>query len=72
MPSPAREKSSNGHHPPRVVILGGGYGGVHAALRLQKAARQGKIELSLVSQNNYFLSHPMLAEVRSKPLITPA
>ncbi len=65
MPSPAGETSSGDQPPPRVVILGGGYGGVHAALRLQKAARQGKIELSLVSQNNFFLSHPMLAEVVS-------
>ncbi len=29
---------------PRVVILGGGHGGVYAALELQKAARRGEIE----------------------------
>jgi hypothetical protein len=41
--------------PPRVVILGGGYGGVYAALKLQNAARKGQIELSLVSRDNFFL-----------------
>ena len=46
--------------PPRVVILGGGYGGIYTALKLQKAARRGQIHLSLVSQENYFLAHPML------------
>ena len=71
MSSPPGDNSSNDDHPPRVVILGGGYGGVHAALRLQKAARQGKIELSLVSQDNFFLSHPMLAEVVSGSIEPP-
>ena len=71
MRSPPGDNSSNDDHPPRVVILGGGYGGVHTALRLQKAARQGKIELSLVSQDNFFLSHPMLAEVVSGSIEPP-
>ena len=47
--------------PPRVVILGGGYGGIYAALKLQKAARRGRIHLSLVSEEDYFLAPPMLA-----------
>ncbi len=50
---------------PRVVILCGGYGGVNTALNLQKAARRGQIELSLVSRDNFFLSQPMLAEMVS-------
>ncbi len=54
---------SEDRSPPRVVILGGGYGGVYAALNLQKAARRGQIELSLVSRDNFFLSQPMLAEM---------
>jgi len=57
--------------PPRVVILGGGYGGVYTALKLQKAARRGRIHLSLVSQENYFLAHPMLAEVVSGSIEPP-
>ena len=57
--------------PPKVVILGGGYGGIYTALRLQKAARRGQIHLSLVSQENYFLAHPMLAEVVSGSIEPP-
>ncbi len=49
--------------PPRVVILGGGYGGVYTALSLQRAARRRQIELSLVSRENFFLYQPMLAEI---------
>lgn len=50
---------------PRVVILGGGYGGVYTALGLQKEARKGLIHLSIVSRDNFFLAQPMLAEVVS-------
>ena len=57
--------------PPRVVVLGGGYGGVYAALKLQKAAKRGGIELSLISRDNYFLSQPMLAEVVSGSIEPP-
>jgi NADH:ubiquinone reductase (H+-translocating) len=52
-------------NPPKVVILGGGYGGVHAALKLEKAARRGQIDLSLVSRDNYFLQKPLMAEALS-------
>jgi NADH dehydrogenase len=57
--------------PPRVVVLGGGYGGVYTALKLQKAAKRGAIELSIISRNNYFLSQPMLAEVVSGSIEPP-
>ena len=50
---------------PSVVILGGGYGGVHAALELQPAAKRGEIGLTLISRENFFLFQPMLAEVIS-------
>ena len=56
---------------PRVVVLGGGNGGVYAALGLQKAARKGRIELSLVSRENFFLYQPMLAEVVSGSIEPP-
>ena len=56
---------------PRVVILGGGYGGIYTALELQKAARRGRIDLSLVSRNNYFLFQPMLSEVVSGNIEPP-
>ena len=49
--------------PLRVVILGGGYGGVYAAIELKKAARRRQVTVSLVSRDNFFLFQPMLAEV---------
>ncbi len=56
---------------PRVVVLGGGYGGVYAALALQKAARRGLIELSVISRDNFFLFQPMLSEVVSGNIEPP-
>ena len=58
-------------HVPRVVILGGGYGGIYAALGLQAEARRGRIALSLVSRDNYFQFQPMLAEVLSGSIEPP-
>ena len=53
----------------RVVILGGGFGGVSVAKRLEQIyARDNSIEITLVSQSNYLLFTPMLAEVASSGL----
>ena len=49
---------------PSVVILGGGYGGVHARGVAARGER-GEIELTLISRENFFLFQPMLAEVIS-------
>lgn len=50
----------------RVVILGGGFGGVYTALRLEKTWRQaGQVEIMLVSRENYFLMTPLLFEAGS-------
>jgi NADH dehydrogenase len=58
--------------PKRVVILGGGFGGVAAAQRLEKltGGRNGSvsIESTLVSHSNYLLFTPMLAEVAGSSL----
>lgn len=55
--------------PQRILILGGGFGGTYAALRLEKAfARDANVEIALVSQDNYLLFSPMLAEVSSSGL----
>ena len=59
------------HGPPRIVIAGGGYAGVYAALELQHAARQDRVRLSLISRDNFFLSQPMLAEVVSGSIEPP-
>jgi NADH dehydrogenase len=50
----------------RVVILGGGFGGVYTALHLEKLARDSdQIEITLVSRDNYFLMTPLLFEAGS-------
>ena len=50
--------------PKRVLILGGGFGGVYAAFRLEKLlARHDNLEVTLVTRDNYFLFTPMLPEV---------
>src|SRR3989442_9055573 len=53
----------------RIVILGGGFGGVYAALELEKAlARDGSLEVTLVARENFFLFTPMLHEVAASDL----
>ena len=48
----------------RIVILGGGFAGVYAALQLEKTlARDPDIEIVLVSRDNFLLFTPMLHEV---------
>lgn len=48
----------------KVVILGGGFGGVYTAMNLAKKIRYKKdIELVLINRENYFVYQPMLAEV---------
>jgi NADH dehydrogenase len=53
----------------RIVILGGGFGGVSAAQRLEQLlARRPGTSIVLVSHSNYLLFTPMLAEVASSGL----
>ncbi|MBI3459629.1 NAD(P)/FAD-dependent oxidoreductase [Candidatus Acetothermia bacterium] len=53
----------------RIVILGGGFGGVSTAQRLEELfAREPNVDITLVSQSNYLLFTPMLAEVASSGL----
>jgi NADH dehydrogenase len=53
----------------RILILGGGFGGVYAALTLEKLLKaeldRGEVELGLVSRDNYIVFQPMLPEVIS-------
>jgi NADH dehydrogenase len=55
--------------PTRILILGGGFGGVYTALTLEKLLkteiRRGEVELALVSRENYIVFQPMLPEVIS-------
>src|SRR5205809_609858 len=50
----------------RIVILGGGFGGVYTARALERALKNDPTtEVSLISKENYFTFHPMLPEVIS-------
>ena len=50
----------------RVVILGGGFGGVYAAQHLGRLLRgRSDVEICIVNSENYFVFQPMLAEVVS-------
>ncbi len=53
----------------RVVILGGGFGGIYTALRLEKTLRRSDdIEVTLINGDNFFLFTPMLHEVAASDL----
>ncbi len=53
----------------RIVILGGGFGGLYTALFLEKAlARDSSLEVTLVNRENFFLFTPMLHEVAASDL----
>ncbi len=50
----------------RIVILGGGFGGVYTALYLEKLlGRRDDFEITLINKENYFVFQPLLAEVVS-------
>jgi NADH dehydrogenase FAD-containing subunit len=54
----------------RVVIVGGGFGGVAAAQRMERLlAHRPGVSVTLVSQSNHLLFTPMLAEVASGMLV---
>ena len=53
----------------RIVILGGGFAGLHAAIHLDDTlARDPDIEITLVNRDNFFLFTPMLHEVAASDL----
>ncbi|HUG89376.1 MAG TPA: FAD-dependent oxidoreductase [Planctomycetaceae bacterium] len=50
----------------RIVILGGGFGGVYTAMYLENLLRRrDDVEIVLVNKENYFVFQPMLAEIVS-------
>ena len=54
---------------PRVLILGGGFGGMYAALEFERAlARRANLDVTLVNRDNFFLFTPMLHEVAASDL----
>jgi NADH:ubiquinone reductase (H+-translocating) len=52
---------------PHVLIVGGGFGGLYAALEFERR-RDPDVEVTLISQENFFLFTPMLHEVAASDL----
>ena len=61
--------ASDSNRPKRILILGSGFGGLYAALHLEKKLRRySDVELTLVNRENFFLFTPMLHEVAAGDL----
>ena len=54
--------------PKRIVIVGGGFAGLHLVRRLEGLMRPGEIELTLLDRNNYHLFTPLLYQVATGEL----
>lgn len=53
----------------RILILGGGFAGLSAAMELEKTlASDPKIEVTMINRENFFLFTPMLHEVAASDL----
>ena len=53
----------------RILILGGGFAGLYAALELDKALKRRRdVEVTLVNRENFFLFTPMLHEIAASDL----
>ena len=51
-------------HTQKIVILGGGYAGVGVLEKIQKRLEKDvDVDISIISENNYFLHTPMLPEL---------
>jgi NADH dehydrogenase len=48
---------------PRVVVIGGGFGGLEVCRRLARANTRGEIQLTLIDKENFFQFNPLLPEV---------
>jgi NADH:ubiquinone reductase (H+-translocating) len=54
----------------RIVVLGGGFGGVFTAVRLERRLRGDPgVEISLVNKENYFVFQPLLPEVAAGSIV---
>lgn len=53
----------------KILILGGGFGGMYTALELERTlARDADIDITVVNRENFFLFTPMLHEVAASDL----
>lgn len=49
----------------KILILGGGFGGIQVLKKIQRKLKHAKVSISMVNEENYFLYTPMLPEVAS-------
>jgi len=63
-PAPVAAPAARTSGKPKVVIIGGGFGGMSAAKKLEKA----DVEVTLVDQRNYHLFAPLLYQVATGQL----
>jgi NADH dehydrogenase len=62
-------EAASTNEPKRIVILGGGFGGLYTALELEKRlARRPDVQVILVNRENFFSFTPMLHEVAASDL----
>jgi NADH dehydrogenase len=65
--APGAHERGGGVH--RILIVGGGFGGVHVARQLERRFRhQPNVEITLLSRDNFFLITPLLFEACSGTL----
>jgi NADH dehydrogenase len=55
--------------PARIVILGGGFGGIYAAMEMERLFRgNASVDITLVNHDNYMVFTPMLHEIAASDL----
>lgn len=55
---------------PRIVVVGGGFGGLEVCRALARANRRGLIQLTLIDKENFFQFNPLLPEVATGAIET--
>jgi NADH dehydrogenase len=60
-----RKYSTKSPAKPKILILGGGFAGSNVLREIQKKFKGNDVEITLVSQDNFFLFTPMLPEISS-------
>src|SRR5438477_8687986 len=67
MPNVFKEVIMSEKH--KIVIVGGGFAGLYAALELEKSfATRDNVEITLINKENFFLFTPMLHEIAAGDL----